>query len=86
MPSNDPDPLPCQGVGADLYFSPHPDEIARAKAACAGCPVRPACLRLAVERLEPCGVWGGELLRDGVPIAAPPKRGRPPGRRPGTAA
>jgi WhiB family redox-sensing transcriptional regulator len=60
-----------------MFFSVHPDEIARAKAACAGCPARRACLRLAVERAEPCGVWGGELLQHGVPVAAPPKRGRP---------
>lgn len=76
-PTTEPDLLPCQGVGGDLYFSIHLDEIARAKAACSGCPVRPACLHGAMERGEPCGVWGGELLEHGTPIAAPRRPGRP---------
>jgi WhiB family redox-sensing transcriptional regulator len=32
---------------------------AEAKAICAGCPVRDACLRFALERGEDTGVWGG---------------------------
>jgi pyruvate/2-oxoglutarate dehydrogenase complex dihydrolipoamide acyltransferase (E2) component len=32
---------------------------ARAKAACAGCEVREACLLAAVDRNEPAGIWGG---------------------------
>ena len=34
-------------------------DINRAKAICAGCPVRPACLAFAVATNQQFGVWGG---------------------------
>ncbi|HSO96857.1 MAG TPA: WhiB family transcriptional regulator [Acidimicrobiia bacterium] len=61
-----------------LFFSEQLDDIARAKAFCAGCDVREACLTAAVNRREPWGVWGGELLVNGKIIANKRKRGRPP--------
>jgi len=61
-----------------LFFSESLDDIARAKAFCAGCVVREACLASAVARREPWGVWGGELLVNGKVIANKRKRGRPP--------
>jgi WhiB family transcriptional regulator, redox-sensing transcriptional regulator len=63
-----------------LFFSESLDDIARAKAFCAGCVVRAECLDAAVERREPWGVWGGELLVNGKVIANKRKRGRPPKR------
>jgi WhiB family redox-sensing transcriptional regulator len=48
------------GVDPELFFlfPAEREKEARAKAVCAGCPVRPACLRFALrERVE--GVWGG---------------------------
>jgi WhiB family transcriptional regulator, redox-sensing transcriptional regulator len=68
------------GVGtfASLFFSEDLSEIARAKAICANCPVRGSCLDAAVERREPWGVWGGELLMNGKVLAARRRRGRPP--------
>jgi WhiB family redox-sensing transcriptional regulator len=61
-----------------LFFSEALDDIARAKAFCAGCAVRESCLQAAVERREPWGVWGGELLVNGRVIANKRRRGRPP--------
>lgn len=61
-----------------LFFSEQLDDIARAKAVCRGCPVATACLDGALERHEPWGVWGGELLANGRVLAFKRKRGRPP--------
>ena len=66
------------GTLAHLFFSEDALTIARAKAICSKCPVADACLAAAVEREEPCGVWGGQLLLDGKPIAHKRGRGRPP--------
>jgi len=55
----------CQGVETDLFFpagelSEEPvQQAAAAKAVCARCPVREACLEYALETDQPFGVWGG---------------------------
>ena len=61
-----------------LFFSEEPLDIARAKAVSAPCIARTQCLAAAIEREEPCGVWGGEIFVDGVPVAEKHRRGRPP--------
>ena len=61
-----------------LFFSEDLIELARARAICSLCAVREPCLRRALERQEPWGVWGGELVLDGVVIAEKRGRGRPP--------
>jgi WhiB family transcriptional regulator, redox-sensing transcriptional regulator len=61
----------------DLFFAESPVDVARAKVLCQGCPVRAACLAAALERGEPWGVWGGELLDRGVIVASKRARGRP---------
>lgn len=61
-----------------LFFSDDPIDLARARAICSRCTVRELCLRRALERREPCGVWGGELLVDGAVVAEKRTRGRPP--------
>jgi WhiB family redox-sensing transcriptional regulator len=48
-----------------------------AKALCADCPVRDACLAGALSRAEPWGVWGGEIFERGTVIARKRPRGRP---------
>ena len=63
-----------------LFFSESLDNIARAKAFCAGCAVQAECLDAALVRREPWGVWGGELLANGKVLAQKRKRGRPPKR------
>ena len=61
-----------------LFFSEDLGYIARAKAFCRGCEVRSDCLAGAVERVEPWGVWGGELVVNGRISANRRRRGRPP--------
>jgi WhiB family redox-sensing transcriptional regulator len=62
----------------DLFYSDEIPDIRVAKQICRECPVRAICLAGAVERREPCGVWGGELFVNGriLPVKRP--RGRPP--------
>jgi WhiB family redox-sensing transcriptional regulator len=67
-----------RGLYTNLFHSDDQRDIARAKAICARCTVREPCLARAIERVEPCGVWGGELLVDGAIAAYPRRRGRRP--------
>jgi len=61
-----------------LFFSEQIDDIARAKAICALCPVAEPCFQGALERREPWGVWGGQLFANGKVLAQKRRRGRPP--------
>jgi WhiB family redox-sensing transcriptional regulator len=70
------------GSMTELFFSEQLDDIAAAKAFCAGCPVKDDCLESALTRREPWGVWGGELFVHGKVVAQKRKRGRPPKVRP----
>lgn len=69
--------LPCHKGDPDLFFAERPDELEKAKALCAACPARAACLAAALTRAEPWGVWGGEIFDQGVVIARKRPRGRP---------
>lgn len=69
--------VPCRIADPDLWFADSPGELERAKALCAQCPVRRICLSAALDRAEPWGVWGGEILDQGVVIARKRPRGRP---------
>lgn len=69
--------LPCHRHSADLWFAEMPADVEAAKALCRSCPIRPVCLAGALQRREPWGVWGGELLLDGVVVARKRGRGRP---------
>jgi hypothetical protein len=66
------------GTLSALFFSDNVIDIARAKAMCGLCPLRADCLAGALEREEPWGVWGGELLSGGRIIANKRPCGRPP--------
>lgn len=69
--------LPCQVHDPDLWFADAPGDLERAKALCAGCPVRLACLTGALDRREPTGVWGGQILDNGEIVSHKRPRGRP---------
>jgi WhiB family redox-sensing transcriptional regulator len=69
--------LPCQVHDPELWFAEKPAELERAKALCAGCPVRTACFNGALRRREPAGVWGGQIFQDGLVIPFKRPRGRP---------
>ena len=66
------------GTLTHLFFSEDLIDVARAKAICSKCTQAVACLAGALEREEPWGVWGGQLLVNGVVVANKRRRGRPP--------
>ncbi|MBV9380563.1 MAG: WhiB family transcriptional regulator [Streptosporangiaceae bacterium] len=68
--------LPCT-EDPELFFAEAPQDVEAAKALCRGCRVRLACLAGALERREPWGVWGGELLLRGTIVPRKRPRGRP---------
>jgi WhiB family redox-sensing transcriptional regulator len=73
-------PLRCSdgnGTLSYLFFSEEYVDVQRAKAICAKCSTRPQCLAAALERAEPWGVWGGELLEEGQICNTKRPRGRP---------
>lgn len=67
----------CHGKDPEMFFpiglaGPALAQVAQAKAICARCPVRAACLRFAVRTRQAYGIWGGlteeerrGLVRDG---------------------
>jgi WhiB family transcriptional regulator, redox-sensing transcriptional regulator len=69
--------LPCWDEDPELFFAESPADVERAKAVCVDCPIRPRCLAGALERCEPWGVWGGELVIRGVVVPRKRPRGRP---------
>jgi WhiB family redox-sensing transcriptional regulator len=69
--------LPCHLVEPDLFFAETPADVERAKALCVDCPLRLTCLAGALSRREPWGVWGGELVLQGVVVPRKRPRGRP---------
>ena len=68
--------LPCT-EDPELFFAESPSDVEEAKAMCLGCRARLACLAGALERREPWGVWGGELLMRGAIVPRKRPRGRP---------
>jgi hypothetical protein len=68
-----------------LFFSDNIADINQAKRICAACPVAAPCLQGALDRHEPCGVWGGYLLANGQILARKRPRGRPPSAGPSSA-
>jgi WhiB family transcriptional regulator, redox-sensing transcriptional regulator len=51
----------CALVSLDLHFPKkgRKDQVKEAKQVCSGCVMRESCLKGALEREEPWGVWGG---------------------------
>ena len=66
------------GTLTHLFFSDIPLDTARAKAICSKCTLAEDCLAGALDRAEPWGVWGGELVENGRIVANKRPRGRPP--------
>ena len=68
--------LPCT-EDPELFFAEAPQDVEAAKALCRGCRARIGCLEGALDRREPWGVWGGELLLRGTIVPRKRPRGRP---------
>ena len=49
----------CRDLDTDLFFPVTEEEAGPAKAVCATCPVREACLEFALLTRQDDGVWGG---------------------------
>lgn len=89
----------CLDSDPDLFFpiapsGPALQQVAQAKAVCAGCPVRIDCLSYALETGQNAGVWGGtseeerqEIRSARTAAGTPPTEGQRRGgytlRRPG---
>ena len=67
----------ASSVNKDIFFSEEIHEIAAAKQVCTSCEVISPCLQGALERNEPCGVWGGQLFINGKILSVKRRRGRP---------
>ena len=68
------EPTPCRRADPRLWFSESPADLELAKRLCRDCPLRAPCLSGAIERAEPWGVWGGEIIQLGLIVTQ--KRGR----------
>ena len=66
------------GTLTHLFFSEDKFDLARARRSAAKCRLAPTCLSDAIDREEPYGVWGGQLLVNGLVVAVKRGRGRPP--------
>lgn len=69
--------IACREHDAELWFAERPEDVEFAKALCGPCPMRSGCLTGALERQEPWGVWGGQLVVQGAIVARKRPRGRP---------
>lgn len=54
----------CRGLDPEVFFPETDEEADEAKAICAECPVRVACLEHALASREKVGVWGGTTERE----------------------
>jgi WhiB family redox-sensing transcriptional regulator len=54
----------CRGVDPEVFHPGEDEDASEAKAICASCPVREACLEYAISTREKFGVWGGLDARE----------------------
>ncbi len=65
----------CKGMDAEWFFTERGQSTAPAKAVCAGCPVREACLAYALAAGEKWGIWGMTSERERKRMRAALRRG-----------
>ena len=75
--TDEPGDLPCRVHDPELWFAESPADVEFAKALCTDCPLVEHCLEGALNRREPWGVWGGQLVQAGVVVPRKRPRGRP---------
>lgn len=64
----------CHSADPDLFFpvsdyGRSQDQVAQAKAVCAGCQVRHECLSFALRTRQAHGIWGGMTEQERHPVA-----------------
>lgn len=69
------DTAACGAVDPDIFFPPsysgsYRDVVRTAKALCAKCGIRPACLQQGLEVSRDFGIWGGTTPNERVRMAA----------------
>ncbi|MGW1998337.1 WhiB family transcriptional regulator [Embleya sp. NPDC001921] len=64
--------VPCRSRNPEVFFDETFAGVESAKTTCRLCPLNQFCLAEALARNESCGVWGGELLRNGEVVRTMP--------------
>ena len=77
MPSTAPKACTLPEVDPALFFPDSPEQLAAARAVCAGCPFVRDCLAEALALGTTDGVWGGVLLERGATVLQKRRPGRP---------
>jgi WhiB family transcriptional regulator, redox-sensing transcriptional regulator len=54
----------CRGIDPDVFYPQTDEEAEPARAICAQCQVRVACLEYALAKRERDGLWGGATERE----------------------
>ncbi len=54
----------CRGLDPEIFYPASDEEADEAKAVCAECQVRKACLEFALDTREAEGIWGGTTARE----------------------
>jgi WhiB family redox-sensing transcriptional regulator len=54
----------CRGLDPAIFYPASDDDAGPAKAICATCPVREACLEYALAHRERDGIWGGATEKE----------------------
>lgn len=54
----------CRGIDPEVFYPVAEDEADEAKAICADCSIRVACLEYALASRERDGVWGGATEKE----------------------
>lgn len=54
----------CRGIDPEIFYPVSDEEVDAARAICAVCPVREACLEHALSSREKEGIWGGCTERE----------------------
>ena len=67
----------CRSLDPELFFPETANDEEAAKAVCAACQVREACLAHALAASEPYGIWGGLTLRERRLLRRARRGGRP---------
>jgi WhiB family redox-sensing transcriptional regulator len=68
----------CAQTDPEVFFPEKGGSTREAKRICAGCPIRPACLRYALETGDRFGVWGGLSERERRRLATAKGDSKPP--------
>src|SRR5215469_14600623 len=70
----------CAAADPELFFPATADQATEAKRICAGCPVKPQCLKYSLVTAQEWGIWGGLTEQERLALLhreRRPRTGRP---------